>query len=131
MKALRRAFPDCQSKFGGDALEALAAQGFLLVDSIPFAMDYSSRSRSTDEYRALVHLTAMSYLQQTVLSSEFDWAPDLRIAFSLKLNALAVMEVLGELSVGGRRHPLSPHMIAVNCARYPDAGKIRQVFGLA
>jgi hypothetical protein len=91
-------------------------------------MNYSER-RSSVKYDALVQLTAQSNLQEKLGSPWLSWPPCLRIAFSLKLNALAVMKGLGRgLSLVGRRAALSSEMIAVNRAGYPDADKLRSIW---
>ena len=128
MRALRKAFSVAEEHDASMALMEFAHRGLLVVDSIPFAMNYSER-RSSVKYDALVRLTAQSYLQEKLGSPSLSWAPCLRIAFSLKLNALAVMKGLGHgLSLVGRRVALSSEMIAVNRAGYPDADKLRSIW---
>jgi hypothetical protein len=131
MRALQHAFPGCEGMSPAESLQALALRGFLLIDSIPFAMKYSSRQRASERYDDLVRLTATSYLQRKVQESGLTWSRDLRIAFSLRLNALSICKAIRHLSVGGRMHPLSPQMIAVNTAGYPDARRLRDVYGLS
>jgi hypothetical protein len=129
MQALRKVFPTCELPSGGDHLKALAAHGSLLVDSIPFAMDYSSK-RSSRGYDDLVRLTATSYLQWKINSSALSWTPDIRIAFFVERNARSILKAVEQLSIGGRWCPLSSQMIAVNDAGYADADKLRIIYGL-
>jgi hypothetical protein len=126
MQALCKVFPIESSS---DRLKTLAEHGFLLVDSIPFAMDYSSR-RSSGRYDDLIRLTTTSYLQWKINSSALSWAPDIRIAFFVKRNARSILKAVEQLSIGGRWCPLSSQMIAVNDAGYPDADKLRTIYGL-
>ena len=74
MRALRKAFlpPNGQLK-SADALAEFARQSFLLVDSIPFAMDYSPK-RGAPNYDKLVGLSARSFLQETLKSSSLVWS---------------------------------------------------------
>ena len=100
------------------------------MDSIPFAMDYSSK-RAKPKYEKLVRLTVRTYLQETLNLSSLSWSGDVRIAFSVKLNALAVMKALGaEVNLDGRRFAVSPESIAVNGAGYPDWEKLGALYGV-
>jgi len=112
-----------------DVLDALAERGFLLLDSIPFAMDYSSK-RGTKRYDDLVRLTATSYLKANLDDSSLSWSNDLRIAFGVKRNARALLRALPCLPLGGRDHPLSMEMVAVSGAGYPDAAQMRAIYRL-
>jgi hypothetical protein len=133
MRALRRAFliPSVSRQFDASKVLAEFAQlGLLIVDSIPFPMEYSTK-RSNPNYDSLVRLTAQSYLRNKLLSVPLSWSPKLRVAFSVKLNALAIMKGLGnQLNLGQVRLALGPEQIAVNDAGYPDAGKLRAVYEL-
>jgi hypothetical protein len=129
MPALRRAFPGAGLGSAADALKALARHGFLLLDSIPFPMEYRAK-RSSEKYDDLIKLTMTSYLQTKIDSSSLEWSPDLRIAFAVDRNARAILKAITQLSMGGRQHPLSSQMIAVNGAGYPDASKLRVIYGL-
>jgi len=131
MQALRRVFllPSVFRQLDANkALAEFARQRLLIVDSIPFAMDYSNK-RSRRKYDSLVRLTAQSYLRKKLLSASLSWCPDLRVAFGFRRNALAVMNGLGnQLDLGQLKLALGPEQIAVNEAGYPDAGKLRAVY---
>jgi hypothetical protein len=130
MRALRKAFSIPKQYDASRALKEFAQRGLLILDSIPFAMKYSGK-RSRVRYDSLVQLTAQSYLQEKLDSTSLSWSPCLRIAFSVHLNALAVMKALRhELSLGGRRFALSSKLIAVNGAGYPDGDKLRSIWGI-
>lgn len=133
MKALRGAFlsPASSRQLDGErALAEFAAQGLLVVDSIPFAMDYL-KSRSRLQYGTLVGLTVHSYLRKKLLSSSLSFSAKMRIAFSVKKNAVVIMKALGpQLVLGKAKFVLIPEQIAVNDAGYPDAGKLRYFYGL-
>jgi len=133
MQALRKVFCLRTERQQADASEALAEfarRGLLIVDSIPFAMAYSNK-RSRENYNNLVRLTAQSYLRRKLLSPSLSLSPDLRVAFGFKLNAQAVMNGLGnQIDLGRLKLALRPEQIAVNEAGYPDAGKLRAVYGI-
>ncbi len=92
-------------------------------------MDYK-RVRGRRTYRDLVRLTTKSYLQAKISSAQLQWAPDLRIAFAVKRNALAVLQASSHFSFGCRQEAISPRMIAVNEAGYPDGARLREIYGL-
>ena len=129
MGALRTAFPGAHAGSSRDSLKTLAAKGFLLLDSSPFAMNYSSK-RSSKKYDGLIGLTTTTYLQAKINSSDLTWSPDIRIAFSVKRNALSILKAIAQLSIGDRKRALSNKMIAVNGAGYPDAKRLREIYGL-
>ncbi len=112
-----------------DSLETLAARGFLLLDSIPFAMDYSAK-RGSKKYADLIRLTTASYLQSKLDGSALRWSRDLRIAFGVLRNARAIMAATPQLKVAGAQFALSEEMVGVSGAGYPDAGRLRTAFAL-
>ncbi len=129
MRALKKTFPGAQNGSSAESLKVLATQGFLLLDSIPFAMEYSTK-RNSEKYDDLISLTAVSYLQWKIDSLKIKCSPQIRIAFAVKRNALSILRAIKYLSIGGRRYPLSTQMIAVNGAGYPDAMKLQWIYGL-
>ena len=126
--ALQRVFPQANSKSPADTLKVLAKHGFLLLNSIPFAMDYSSK-RSSPRYDDLLRLTARTYLQAKIDASPLTWSRKMRVAFAFKRNARAIIGACGgQLSFGGNLHTLSTEQIAANGAGYPDALKLRNLY---
>ncbi len=130
MAAIRGAFLGARSVSPTECLKVLAAEGFLVLDSTPFAMNYSPK-RSSKKYDRLIHSTASSYLQPKIHASNLEWSPNVRVAFAVARNARSILKSIGHLDLGGRRLALSESMIAVNGAGYPDAKKLRQIYGLS
>jgi hypothetical protein len=131
MNAVSPAFLGCRSADGKRTLDGLAQHGFLMVDSIPFAMKYTSSLRSRPAYRQLIRRTAKSYMLDKLTSSSLSWSDDLRIGFSLRLNANCVMAALQRtLPVGSREFRLSDAMIVTDASNYPSATILRDVFRL-
>jgi hypothetical protein len=130
MKAVRCAFPRCKDLSNDELLDALAQHGFLLMDSIPFAMKYSSSKRANARYDDLIRLTVTSYLHTKIDESGLTWSPDLRIAFSLRLNALSILKARKELPIAGRTYKLTPAMIVAGKTNYPDPVELRRAFNL-
>lgn len=125
MRALARVFPRTEAS----PLETFAARGFLLFDSIPFAMDYRAK-RGSRAYTDLVAATVESYLVPKLTMSTLRWGSDVRVAFAVARNARAIRRATPSLKVGSKRTPLSEDLIAVNAAGYPDITRLRHVFGL-
>lgn len=129
MAALRGGFLGARSASPVECLRVFAAEGFLVLDSIPFAMNYSPK-RSSKKYDRLISATTDTYLQAKIKSSNLEWSPDIRIAFAVARNARSILKSKNSLQLGGQEYPLSEQMIAVNGAGYPDAKKLREIFGL-
>ena len=102
-----------------------------MVDSIPFAMKYTSLIRSSPTYSQLLGRTAITYMHAKLTSSSLSWSDDLRVAFSLRLNANGVMEALQHvLRLGEREYRLSEGMIATDASNYPQGHVLRDIFRL-
>ena len=130
----------CCAFFGGpvykDAgvprtLEMLAELGFLVIDTLPFAMDYGDK-RSRRAYGQLVADSCSTYLEDKLAAPELNWSDEVRLAFGFKLNALSVINSLGgEIALKGDVRPLSEEMIAVTGAGYPDGRRLGEIYGLS
>jgi hypothetical protein len=135
MRVLRRTFLSAEwaTHLGAaDALKEFARRGFLVIDSIPFSMKYSSRKRTTPQYRKLLERTIQTYLLRKITSPSLSWSPNVQVAFAFKLNATAIMEALdGQLALGSVRRTLGSELIAANGSGFPDARKLRSIFGLS
>jgi hypothetical protein len=115
-----------------EALAELARRGFLVIDSIPFSMKYSSAQRRSPHYRKLVARAAQTYLRRKIMWPGLSWSPDVRVAFAFKLNASAIMEALeGQLDLGDAKRPLGPELIAASGSGFPHAGRLRQIYALS
>ena len=115
-----------------EVLKELSQMGFLIIDSIPFSMDYSqSNKRSTVAYYKLISQSINGYFYEKINNPTLKWASELRIAFSLKRNALAVIDALDGRSILEKKQiSIGEEQIAVNGAGYPDANKLKKNFGL-
>ena len=128
LRALWKCFFDMQPR--KDMLNQLAKQGFLLVDTIPFAMDYKGK-RGNQKYDALVNSCA-DYLESQLKNPNIVWVDNVKVAFAFKVNAKAVIDSFpdGITLPTGQRINLDESMIAANGAGYPDANLLKEVFGL-
>lgn len=131
----------CRALFGehiyrtvgtSNALINLAKEGFLLIDSLPFAMDYS-RKRSSMKYRKLVEACIESVLLKRINDSLISWDNSLKVAFSLKKNAQILIDYFSEgIPFPGieDKIPVTSGNIAVNASHYPCFRKLREIYGL-
>jgi hypothetical protein len=113
-----------------DALEALAEAGFLLVDALPFAIDYS-RVRGKQEYSKLVG-ACHDYLLQQINDPLVSWDQVVRVALAFKKNGEALVETLGG-RIGfpnGADVPLSADNIVATGSGFPTAARMAAVWGL-
>lgn len=114
-------------------LDKLAKRQFLLVDTMPFAVNYSiSNRRSKAAYRELVKLCALSYLHKKLFDPRLLWADDILVAFGVKKNAEAMMQAFpnGFPLPNGQNVQVTYDLVATTEANYPHSGRVRQVFKL-
>ena len=134
MQTLRKTFfNDAQTAqlTTAEALTELARRGFLIIDSIPFSMKYSSRQRSNPRYRNLVARSVQTYLRRQIIWPSLSWSPDVRVAFAFKLNAMAIIEALeGQLELGNTTQLLGENLIAASQSGFPNADNLKAIYAL-
>lgn len=129
LRALSAAFnaPAHQEDGTDQTLLYLKEKGFLLIDSLPFAMDYT-RKRKNRKYKELVKVCVGSYLTKKLKNVRC--SGDVKVAFAFKKNAEAVISActnqhLPVLGIG-----VTEAQIAVNLANYTCSQKLREAFHL-
>jgi hypothetical protein len=112
-------------------LSRLADQGFLLVDSLPFGMKYSSAKRRTPSYRKLV-LDCLPFLFRQIGNPKISWAAEVRVALAFKLNGLAIIDALPNGLVLANREviKLTANQIASDGSGFTNSGKLRNIWNL-
>ena len=113
------------------ALSFLADRGFLLVDTLPFAMPYSEKQvRGRPAYLQLVK-ASRNYFLGKLHDKGLQWSDHVRAALAFKVHGKATIQAYsGELDLPSGRVVISEDDIAVNDANYTCAHKLRRVFGL-
>ena len=114
-------------------LEELARRQFLLADTMPFAINYSvANRRGKKAYKELVKMCAKSYLRKKLFDPRLKWADEVKVAFGVKKNAMAMIEAFpnGFSLPNGQVINFSLDLVATTEANYPHAGRISKVFGL-
>lgn len=84
-------FPNTNKPNNSDAVyQLLCENGFLLIDSIPFAMTYSSKHRKKTAYNKLINNSL--HWWKTKLNDNFEFDNSTKIAFGFKLNAQSIIK---------------------------------------
>lgn len=116
-----------------ERLEKLAMRGFLLVDTMPFAENYSVKQRRNRiKYRRLVTKCLQSFMLPKLNDSKIPWAENVKVAFGVRRNARIVINSMpnGLALPNGQVVLVSEELIATTGAHYPGTTKIRSVFDL-
>ena len=115
-----------------NALDLLAAAGFLLVDSLPFALPYSDwRLRDRNAYSTMVAACRKSFLDNH-LQRVPRWATTVTVALAYRVNAGCVIAACdGALTLPtGLAIRLSEALVVAEGAGHPVVRRIQEVFGL-
>jgi hypothetical protein len=122
--------PQCDND--EDAYKSLADIGFLLLDSVPYSMDYSTgRKRYKPEYETLI-LNSLKWWQKK-LNDNFVLSENTIIAFGFKLNAEKVIKVTdGVLQINNEPHILHKDNIVADRKQnwQPSIKNLKSVFNL-
>lgn len=113
-----------------DAYQYLADNGFLLIDSVPYPMDYTKgRKRYMDEYKLLVQ-NSLEWWQKK-LDDNFIINDKTIIAFGFKLNSEKILELTkGQLKNNNKTFPLlEGNLVADKKAKWqPSVEKLKLIF---
>jgi hypothetical protein len=114
-----------------DALAKLAQRGFLVVDTLPFALPYRGQ-RERPRYLQLLK-ESRDYLLGKICDQRLRWSDDLRVALAFKVNGLKTIEAYshGIDLPSGQRIPLSEQQIAADRSGFTSPTMLRGRFGLA
>lgn len=108
----------------------LAARGFLLADTIPFALRYTSAKRTNRAYLDLVR-SSRDYFYSKLFEPRLIWAADVRVALAFKLHGLRLIEALQQgLRLGDRSVFLVQRMIATDSSNYTSPEQLRRKWEL-
>ncbi|MFP5212850.1 MAG: hypothetical protein ACLGPL_05675 [Acidobacteriota bacterium] len=113
------------------ALDLFASKGFLLVDSLPFAENYSGR-RSHEKYRQLVR-SCSPFLLEKLSRDTIVWADNVKVALAFKLNGQAIIKShpAGIRLPTGQVIRLTDELICADGSGYTNSAKLRSVFGIS
>ncbi len=72
-------------------LKKLAKRKFLLIDSLPFAMPYTTKIRKTTEYKNLVNQCGAYFLEK-IENHNIQWSKSLKVAIAFDCHGKALIE---------------------------------------
>ena len=112
-------------------LNQLAKKGFLLIDSLPFAMPYTTPMRKRPSYKRLVECCS-DYVEKKISDPMIKWSEDVKVAFAFKHHGRALLETFprGITLPTGRRVPFQKEMIAATSSGFPTRNSLRTVWGM-
>lgn len=102
-----------------EAWAMLANRGFLLVDTLPFALNYT-RIRNGPDYLKLLRESKDHFLKK-LNHPNLCWAPDMKIAFAFKLNGSKVIDIYDKITLPNRCEiKLNEEMISADRSGYTN-----------
>lgn len=115
-----------------ECLEMLAKKGFLLIDTLPFAMKYTSAKRKKPTYKELIDKCLKDFFMKKVHDQSIRYAENVKIAFAFKLNAEAVIEALPKkLKLPESQEiTIDKFLIASDRSGFTSSTKLRNIFDL-
>ncbi len=116
------------------SLSMLADNGFLLVDTLPFALKYSTRIRMGDDYFQLLKASKDHFINK-LNNSGLTWHEDVKVALAFRCNGYRVIEAYGrkiELLDGAQKITLglNESQIAADDSNYTSTRRLREIYGL-
>lgn len=116
---------------GSDILDTLAEHGFLLLDTLPFAMKYTSRIRKTANYKCLVRI-CKDYLLEKINNRNIDWHDNVQLAIAFKLNGLVIIEAYpnGLIFPNNKVVILNKKMIVIGRNNYPSPEELIDLWNM-
>ncbi len=130
MRALKKAFFRNNDQNSKSILKMFSHSGFLLVDSIPFSMQFTNK-RNNKNYRKLVSLCVKSYMINKLNNSGLSFGDTTKIIFGYEANALTVIDVFnGKIEIKGQQYRIHKDLICTSAAHYPTADNIRSILDL-
>lgn len=111
-----------------DAYWCLLDRGFLLIDTLPYSMSYTSRDREKEEYDDLIKSCLPFWLNK--LNKHVSFSHDLKVAFGFKLNALSVLNACNQvLTLNSINYQISQNDIAASGSGQPITKNLERIFG--
>ncbi len=109
-------------------LQRLAHKGFLLIDTLPFAMNYSN-VRGKSLYPELIRC-CKGFLTEKISNEQINWAADVKLAFAFKLNGrYTIKSFHGRLPIK-QGIKLDENLIAADESGYTNSKNLRNIFKL-
>ena len=111
-------------------LQRLADKQFLLIDTLPFSVKYTSTRRCNRRYKKLIR-ECSSFFCDKLKHPSITWSPEVKVAFALKLNYRAVMRAyLDNRCLKSKIADFDENNIAADDSGNPNPTKMRRIFDL-
>ena len=113
------------------ALALLATQGFLLIDSLPFAEKYPAGQRNTKLFAQLVK-SSIPYFEGKIRNPLIDWSDNVKVALAFKIHGRTLTQALpkGLDLPTGQKCSLSYDLICADGSGYTSPKLLRSAFGI-
>ncbi len=113
----------------GEIFEAFAEKGFILMDTLPFAVEYKT-IRASPRYGDLIQQCS-PFLYDKINNSCINWSNKPKVALAFRLNGRAIISAYsGEICLKTHKVELNEDIIAAGGANYPTATNLRRIFCL-
>lgn len=110
-----------------NGLQRLATSGFMLIDTLPFAMEYTSRIRRKPSYKDLVG--ACSAFWKNKICAVKNWNEEVKVALAFKLNGRAVISEIGSVALPtGQEIRVGEQHMAAGKSNFTEAKRLSQIF---
>ena len=107
------------------SLNMLANKQFLLVDSLPFAMQYTAKIRNTESYAKLVS-SCCEYLSSKI--NKIRLSNDVKIAIAFKLNGERIIDACSQKIKLPSGQVLNSKMIAATGSGFPTCSSLKKIW---
>jgi hypothetical protein len=112
---------ETRSEFTERVLLKLADKGFLLIDTLPFALRYTTQVRMGKNYLELLQ-ASKAYFYTQLNDPGLKWANNTKIALAFRWNGIRVIEAYGK--------PFSESLIAADRSGFTNTRCLRVIWGL-
>jgi hypothetical protein len=129
-RILKTFFGELRPDTDEEAWMQLANKGFLLVDTLPFALQYRTPVRRGADYLKLLQVSQAHFFEK-LNNKNLTWADDTKIALAFKWNGRRMIEALrlrDNLPNGCQK--LDEALIAVDGSGYTNTQKLRELWVL-
>jgi hypothetical protein len=111
------------------ALKRLAEKQFLLIDSLPFSMKYTSYYRNKPYYSKLVK-SCSGYLTEKLDNEKIKRSKNVKLALAFKLNGNAIINAFpnGIDLPNGQTVKLCQSLIATDASNYTNSNKLKDIW---
>jgi hypothetical protein len=130
-RVLRAFFGQHRFDTDEESWSELANRGFLLVDTLPFALKYITRVRRGSNYLNLLK-ASKEYFIEKLNHPKITWDENVKAAFAFRWNGLRVMEAYGSEARLPNGHEMSfdESLIAADGSGYTSTSRLCDIWGL-